>query len=89
MDRAAFNHLCILARLELEPAEYTEFEAKFERLLEFVDKVQAYTPVTTGPPMTLAERVDLRRDASAPFDWPEGCVHDYHVPAIIDFEGDG
>lgn len=89
MERSAFNHLCLLARLELDPVEFSEFEAKFERLLEFVDQVQAYTPVTTGPPMTLAERVELRRDASAPFDWPDDATHNYRVPAIIDFEGGG
>jgi Asp-tRNA(Asn)/Glu-tRNA(Gln) amidotransferase C subunit len=89
MERHAFNHLCMLARLELAPAELAEFEAKFERLLQFVEQVQNYTPVTQGPPMTLSDRVDLRLDSTAPFDWPDDYTHDYKVPAIIDFEGGG
>lgn len=87
MERKAFDYLCNLARLELEPGAVAEFEAKFERLLEFVEQVRDYTPVTSGPPLTLIDRVELRLDASAPFDWPDDAVHDYRVPAVIDFEG--
>jgi Asp-tRNA(Asn)/Glu-tRNA(Gln) amidotransferase C subunit len=89
MERKAFEHLCNLARLELDPGAIAEFEAKFERLLEFVEQVQTYKPVTSGPPLTLVDRVELRLDATAPFNWPEDALHDYRVPAIIDFEGGG
>jgi Asp-tRNA(Asn)/Glu-tRNA(Gln) amidotransferase C subunit len=89
MERKAFDHLCGLARLELDPGAVAEFEAKFELLLEFVEHVRDYTPVTTGPPLTFFDRVELRLDSRAPFDWPDDVAHDYHVPAIIDFEGDG
>ena len=89
MDRQLFSHLCELARLELSEQEAGEFEHKFARLLGFVEQVQAYTPQTEGPPLTLKERVDLRPDTAAGFDWPEGTPHDYRVPQIIDFEGGG
>jgi aspartyl/glutamyl-tRNA(Asn/Gln) amidotransferase C subunit len=89
MDRQTFEKLCELARLELTDAELVEFERKFNRLLGFVEQVQAYTPQSAGPPLTLAERVELRRDNIADFEWPEGFKHDYRVPQIIDFEGGG
>ena len=89
MDRQTFEKLCGLARLELSADELVEFERKFSRLLGFVEQVRAYTPVTEGPPLTLAERVELRRDTAADFEWPEGFKHDYRVPQIIDFEGGG
>jgi Asp-tRNA(Asn)/Glu-tRNA(Gln) amidotransferase C subunit len=88
MDRRAFEKLCELARLELSADELAEFEHKFRRLLDFVEQLRAYTPRTEGPPLTLADRVELRRDMPQPFDWPEDFVHDYRVPKIIDFEGD-
>jgi Asp-tRNA(Asn)/Glu-tRNA(Gln) amidotransferase C subunit len=88
MDRRSFEHLCELARLELGPDELVEFERKFKRLLGFVEQVQNYTPANSGPPLTLSERVDPRRDAPRDFPWPAGRAHDYRVPAIIDFEGD-
>lgn len=88
MDRHTFTHLCQLARLELTDHEVGEFEAKFQRLLGFVDKLLEYAPESTGTPMTLADKVELRRDNVEPFDWPEDMVHDYRVPQVIDFEGD-
>ena len=89
MDKRSFEHLCTLARMNLDQDEIEEFERKFERLLGFVDHVQAYEPKSEGPPMTLVEKVQLRRDTTEPFDWPESTVHEYHVPKIIDFEGGG
>jgi Asp-tRNA(Asn)/Glu-tRNA(Gln) amidotransferase C subunit len=89
MDRRSFDHLCELARLELKPDELVEFERKFKRLLGFVEQVQRFTPSSSGPPMTLIERLEPRKDASQAFDWPEGKAHDYRVPTVIDFEGDG
>ena len=88
MDRHTFTHLCQLARLELTDREAGEFEAKFQRLLGFVEKLLEYTPVSTGAPMTLADKLELRRDFIEPFEWPEDTVHNYRVPAVIDFEGD-
>jgi len=78
-----------LARLQLSPDELVEFERKFARLLEFVEKTQEYQPQSEGPPLTLLPHVDLRRDHSSPFDWPAEAAHDYRVPRIIDFEGGG
>jgi Asp-tRNA(Asn)/Glu-tRNA(Gln) amidotransferase C subunit len=88
MDRRSFDHLCELARLELKPEELVEFERKFKRLLGFVDQVQSYTPESSGPPLTLCDRLEPRRDSARGFDWPAGRRHDYKSPAIIDFEGD-
>ena len=89
MDRRSFDHLCELARLELKPEELVEFERKFKRLLGFVEQVQNYTPTSSGPPLTLCEHVNLRRDTTQDFRWPSGRKHDYRVPAIIDFEEGG
>jgi Asp-tRNA(Asn)/Glu-tRNA(Gln) amidotransferase C subunit len=89
MERRAFDHLCELARLTLGRDELEEFERKFERLLEFVEQVQGYSPQSSGPPLTLVEKVELRRDAPLSFDWPEDTVHEYRVPTVIDFEGGG
>ena len=87
MERRAFDHLCELARLTLAKEELGEFERKFERLLEFVEQVQRYTPQSSGPPLTLVDKVELRRDAPLSFDWPADTTHDYRVPTVIDFEG--
>lgn len=89
MDRRSFEHLCELARLELDPSEVVEFERKFKRLLGFVEQVQNYTPASSGPPLTLSDKVELRRDAPRDFPWMPGRKHDYRVPTIIDFEGEG
>jgi Asp-tRNA(Asn)/Glu-tRNA(Gln) amidotransferase C subunit len=89
MERDAFNHLCGLARLTLGAGEFAEFEGKFARLLGFVEQVQGYTPQTSGPPLTLIDRVELRRDMPLSYDWPENTAHSYRVPAVIDFEGGG
>ena len=89
MEREALEHLCTLARLHLSADEVAEFERKFSRLLEFVEQTQYYKPKSEGPPLTLVQQVELRRDQVDPFDWPELEAHDYHVPKIIDFEGDG
>ena len=89
MEREQFEKLCQLARLGLSAEERSEFERKFSRLLEFVEAVQGYTPQTEGLPLTLAERVELRLDNVAPFDWRASQRHDYRVPQIIDFEGGG
>lgn len=89
MDRRSFDHLCELARLELQPDELVEFERKFKRLLGFVEQVQNYNPESSGPPLTLAERLAPRKDAPRDFPWLEGRKHDYRVPTVIDFEGDG
>jgi Asp-tRNA(Asn)/Glu-tRNA(Gln) amidotransferase C subunit len=88
MDRAALEHLCALSRLQLSADELIEFERKFARLLEFVEITQYYEPKSEGPPLTLLPQVDLRRDHSSPFEWPDSAAHDYRVPQIIDFEGD-
>jgi len=89
MDRKAFEHLCNLARLELSADETAEFEHKFERLLEFVDQCQQYEPASREAPLTLKDNVELRKDHSQGFEWPEGTAHEYRVPKIIDFEGEG
>jgi len=87
MDRRTFDHLCELARLQLSDEEIVEFERKFKSLLRFVEKTQAYEPQADGAPLVMSQRVELRRDTPETFTWPEGQVHDYRVPKIIDFEG--
>lgn len=89
MDRRSFEHLCELARLELEEGEVAEFERKFKRLLGFVEQVQQYVPIAEDPLLVFGDKVELRRDRAVPYDWPEGTRHDYRAPRIIDFEGGG
>ena len=84
-----FEHLCELARLELEAEELVEFERKFSSMLHFVEQVQAYEPQTEGAPLALIDRLDLRNDDVQRFDWAQDTRHDYRVPKIIDFEGGG
>ena len=88
MERETLEHLCTLARLQLSAEEIAEFEQKFARLLEFVEQTQYYKPKSEGPPLTLVQQVDLRRDQIVHFDWPDETAHSYRVPRIIDFEGD-
>jgi len=85
MEHQLFEHLCELARLELREDEREEFERKFERLVGFVEHIQAYSPQTGQPPLTLVEKVELRRDTVSRFEWPGEVDHEYHVPQIIDF----
>lgn len=89
MDRQTFEHLCTLARLQMSDTEIAEFERKFKSMLQFVEQTQAYTPESDAPPLVLKTMVELRRDTIRTFEWPDGTVHDYRVPKIIDFEGGG
>ena len=86
MEREKFNHLCKLARLQLDDSEVAEFEKKFERLLGFVDLIQEYEPQSEGKPLTLIDKLELRRDTPATCDWPDFYDHKYNVPQVIDFE---
>ena len=83
------DNLCGLARLRLAADEADAFADKFGRLLEFVERTQAYQPASAEPPHTSAEAVELRKDVELDFAWPEAVRHDYRVPKIIDFEGEG
>lgn len=69
--------------------EVADFERKFRSMLKFVEQAQGYTPQSDEPPLTMKDKVDLRRDTVSGFKWPDGQVHDYRVPKIIDFEGGG
>jgi Asp-tRNA(Asn)/Glu-tRNA(Gln) amidotransferase C subunit len=89
MDRALLGTLCELSRLRLDAAEADAFAQKFEGLLHFVERVQSYEPQSSAPPLTAGSHVELRKDVEAPFPWPAGTVHDYRVPKVIDFEGEG
>ncbi len=89
MDRDHLLHLCALARLDLAESEREAFEAKFNSMLNFTQKVLAYEPQSGGEPLTLIEKLELRRDVPVDFEWPAGCQHDYRVPMVIDFEAGG
>ena len=89
MDREQLVHLCALARLSLSDGELEAFETKFNSMLAFTQTVLAYQPVSEGHPLTLIEKLDLRRDVAQDFDWPQSAAHDYRVPMVIDFEAGG
>ena len=86
MKREQFEHLCWLARLELEPGQQAEFAAKFERLLGFVDAIQSYEAEEGGEPLVLGTQLTFRGDTRKRFEWPEEFEHDYTVPQVIDFD---
>jgi Asp-tRNA(Asn)/Glu-tRNA(Gln) amidotransferase C subunit len=87
MEAELLENLCGLARLRLDEAEKTAFAAKFGRLLEFVEHVQGAE--FDDPPVTDSQVLELRRDIELDFEWPAGWKHDYRVPKVIDFEGEG
>ncbi|MCC7477630.1 hypothetical protein IT575_04145 [bacterium] len=89
MDREDLLHLCALARLDLDQAELEAFEGKFNSMLSFTQKVLAYEPAGDAEPLTLIDKLELRRDVARDFEWPEQTVHDYQVPTVIDFEAGG
>lgn len=86
MKREQFEHLCLLARLELEHGEVAEFAAKFDKLLGFVDTIQAYEAEGEGEPLVLGSQLGFRTDTKRDFEWPEDFEHDYVVPQVIDFD---
>jgi Asp-tRNA(Asn)/Glu-tRNA(Gln) amidotransferase C subunit len=81
--------LCELSRLRLDADETEAFAEKFAGLLHFVDRVQSYEPQSAAPPATAGERLELRGDVERDCAWPRGTIHDYRVPKVIDFEGEG
>lgn len=87
MEAGVLVNLCGLARLRLDDAEKEAFAAKFERLLGFVEHVQ--TAELDDVSVTDSTVLDLRRDITQDFNWPAGSQHDYRVPKVIDFEGEG
>jgi Asp-tRNA(Asn)/Glu-tRNA(Gln) amidotransferase C subunit len=86
MKREQFDHLCWLARLELEPGETSEFAAKFDKLLGFVDDIKGFAAEGDDEPLVLGSQLAFRSDTRRQFEWPEGFEHDYSVPQIIDFD---
>jgi Asp-tRNA(Asn)/Glu-tRNA(Gln) amidotransferase C subunit len=89
VDRALLGTLCELSRLRLDAAEADAFAEKFSGLLHFVERVQTYQPQSDAPPLTAGEHVELRQDSRRDWPWPAGTKHDYRVPKVIDFEGEG
>ena len=88
MDHELFMHLCGLASLRLDETEVQEFEAKFKRMLEMVDSLAAWEAQDSAADSRLTHGLTLRTDIPVDYVWPQGTVHDYRVPMIIDFEGD-
>lgn len=88
MDHKLFLHLCELARLRLDEREMKDFEQKFSRMLEMVDSLAQWEPEDSKL-ASVEGGLELRPDRPESYEWPEGTVHDYRVPTIIDFEGDG
>lgn len=93
MDPRALQELCDLARLDLSGDERETFSAKFDRLLGFVDAVQAHAARAEGDAGSEAHRgvaempaLELRADVPSTFEWPDGYLHEYKVPKVIDFE---
>lgn len=89
VDKASLDDLCELARLRLDAGETEAFVQKFEGLLAFVEAIREYEPVSGEPPLTSGERLLPRKDNPQDFAWPRGTRHDYRVPRIINFEGEG
>jgi aspartyl/glutamyl-tRNA(Asn/Gln) amidotransferase C subunit len=87
MEAELLENLCGLARLRLDAAEKEAFAAKFERLLGFVELVQATE--LKDVPVVDAAVLELRRDIEQDFSWSTGWKRDYRVPKVIDFEGEG
>lgn len=83
MDREQLIHLCTLARLKLTEGEIEAFETKFNSMLNFTQTVLSYEPQSGGPPLTLIDSLEPRRDLPGDCEWPAGTVHDYRVPRII------
>ncbi|MCB1220926.1 MAG: hypothetical protein H7A35_12330 [Planctomycetales bacterium] len=88
MDHDLFLHLCGLARLRLDEREAADFERKFNSMLKMVDSLNQWEPQDSKL-AGIDGGLQLRPDKVVEYVWPEGTVHDYRVPTIIDFEGDG
>ncbi|MEZ5339763.1 MAG: hypothetical protein R3F46_16065 [bacterium] len=88
MDHELFMHLCNLARLRLDERETADFERKFASMLAMVDSLSRWEPADAGL-AGVDGGLQLRPDSVRDYEWPEGTVHDYRVPMIIDFEGEG
>ena len=98
MQDALLDQLCALARIQLDAAERGDFKAKFEGLLDFVERVQTYSSAGTGASagepspdssvLGMQGELTPRRDVPVDFEWPAGTVHDYRVPQVIAFSED-
>lgn len=88
VEPQTLRQLSALAKLELSAEEEADFSAKFDRLLAFVEQVQAFDPGEAPAELAAVERLDLRRDTPVPFEWPAETRHEYRVPQVINFEGD-
>lgn len=89
MERDTLEALCGLARLRLDTAETEAFQQKFEGLLNFVERIREYEAQSEEPPLTTGSRLEPRPDAPQRFAWPQGTQHEFRVPKIINFEGEG
>ncbi len=88
MDHELFKHLCELARLRLDEREAQDLERKFNRMLEMVDSLAAWEPQDSTL-SSAAGGLQLRPDIARDYEWPEATKHEFRVPMIIDFEGEG
>lgn len=88
VDTRTLRHLCALAKLELAASEEADFSAKFDRLLAFVEQVQSSEPGTGEAVLSAIEKVELRSDLPRAFTWPDGFLHDYRVPLVINTDGE-
>jgi aspartyl/glutamyl-tRNA(Asn/Gln) amidotransferase C subunit len=89
VEAELLENLCALARLRLDAEEKEAFASKFERLLGFVEQVQATSVPGDAGEAHDTPILDLRRDIETDFGWPASWRHDYRVPKVIDFEGEG
>jgi len=91
MQDALLDQLCALSRIRLSPGERADFKAKFEGLLDFVERVQTYAAAgedVQSSELGMHGELTPRLDIPVDFEWPAGTVHDYRVPQVIAFGED-